>query len=196
VVELHGSGGLKDVDITWAARLAQAGFVALAGCWQSSTVPPTTFQFYELTVRFIACPTLVASDADAIAALIEAGREQQGVRSDAVALYGMSSGGAAALQILASRTDVRAAAVDSGAGGGPEPTKISAPVLILAGTADSYVDFTAQKDYVDQLKRVGKQVEWHYYEGGRHTLILDPANKDDAIKRIIDFLSRHLLSTA
>ena len=80
--------------------------------------------------------------------------------------------------------------------GGLDPAKINAPVLILAGTADSYVDFAAQKDYVDALQRAGKQVEWHYYEGGRHTLILDPANKDDAIKRIIDFLSRHLLSTA
>jgi dienelactone hydrolase len=196
VIELHCSGGLKDVDVEWAARLGQAGFIALAGCWQSSTVPPDTFQFYELTVRFIGCPTLRATDGDAIAALIEAGRKQPGVRSDAVALYGMSSGGAAALQVIASRSDIRAAAVDSGAYGGPEPTKINAPVLILAGTADSYVDFTAQKDYVDQLQRVGKHVEWHYYEGGRHTLILDPANKDDAIKRIIDFLNRHLLSTA
>jgi dienelactone hydrolase len=197
VIELHGSGGLKDVDVEWAARLGQAGFVALAGCWQSSSVPPDTFQFYELTVRFIGCPTLRATDGDAIAALIEAGRKQPGVRSDKVGLYGMSSGGAAALQVLASRSDIRAAAVDSGAGGGaPEPTKINAPVLILAGTADSYVQFTGQKDYVDQLQRAGKQVEWHYYEGGRHTLILDPANKDDAIKRIIDFLSRHLLSAA
>jgi dienelactone hydrolase len=195
VIELHGDGGLKDVDVEWAARLAQAGFVALAGCWQSSSVPPDTFQFYELTVRFIACPVLVASPVDAIAALIEAGRKQPGVRSDAVALYGMSSGGDAALQVLASRSDIRAAVVDSGAAGAPDP-RINAPVLILAGTADIYVGFTAQKNYVEALQRARKQVEWHYYQGGRHTLILDPVNKDDAMKRIIDFLSRHLLSTA
>jgi dienelactone hydrolase len=196
VIELHGDGGLKDVDVEWAARLAQAGFVALAGCWQSSEVPPDTFQFYELTVRFIACPVLVANEVDAIAALIQAGRQQPGVRSDAVALYGMSSGGAAALQVLASRSDLRAAVVDSGDAPGPEPGKINSAVLFLAGTADEYVPFTAQKNYIEALRRAGKQVEWHYYQGGRHTLILDPANKDDAMKRIIGFLSRHLLGTA
>jgi dienelactone hydrolase len=196
VIELHGDGGLKDVDVEWAARLAEAGFVALAGCWQASTVPPDTFQFYELTVRFIECPVLVASPVDAIAALIEAGRKQPGVRSDAVALYGMSSGGAAALEVLASRSDIRAAVVDSGDAPGPEPSKINSAVLFLAGTADEYVPFTAQKNYVEALQRAGKQVEWHYYQGGRHTLILDPVNKDDAMKRIIDFLSRQLLGTA
>lgn len=196
VIELHGSRGLKSVDVEWAARLGQSGFVALAGCWQSSTVPPDAFQFYELMVRFIACPTLQASRVDAIAALIEAGQKQAGVRSGAVALYGMSAGGAAALDLVASRSDIRAAVVDSGVAGGPEATKIKAPVLIVAGTADKYVDFTLQKNYVEALQRAGKEVEWHYYEGGRHGLILDPANKDDAIKRCIDFLSRRLLSTA
>jgi dienelactone hydrolase len=189
VIELHGSGGLKDVDVERAARLSQAGFVTMAGCWHSSSVPPDTLQFYELTVRFIACPTLLAGDGDAIAALIEAGRKQQGVRSDAVALFGASAGGAAALRLLASRRDIRAAVVDSGARGGPEPAKINSPVLILAGTEDAYVAFTQQKDYVEALQRAGKQVEWHYYEGGRHDVTLDPANKEDAFKRIIDFLS-------
>ena len=194
VIELHGSGGLKDVDVLWAARLAKAGFVALAGCWQQSAVPPDRFQFYELTVRFIACPTLQASDIDAIAALIEAGKRQPSVRSDAIALYGMSAGGGAALEVLASRSDIRAAVIDSGIRGAPDPTKINAPILILAGTADTFVDFNGQTDYVEALQRAGKQVEWHYYEGGRHTLILDPANKDDAVKRILDFLSRRLQS--
>ncbi len=196
VIELHGSGGLKDVDVEWAARLAQAGFVALAGCWQSSTVPPDSFQFYELTVRFIACPNLQASVPDAIAALIEAGRKQPGVRSDAVALYGMSAGGAETLDTLSTRSDIQAGVVDSGAGGGPDPTKINSPVLILAGTADTFVDFSSQKDYVEALQRAGRPVEWHYYEGGRHTLILDPANKDDAMQRIIDFLTRQLQRSA
>src|ERR1700737_2282695 len=86
VVELHGSSGLKDVDVQWAARLAGAGFIAVAGCWETSTVPPDTFQFYELTIRFIACPDLRASSIDAAAALIAAGRKQPGVRTDAVGL--------------------------------------------------------------------------------------------------------------
>ena len=147
-------------------------------------------------MRFIACPRLQASDNDAIAALIEAGKKQPGVRSDAIALYGMSAGGGAALDVVTSRTDIRAAVIDSGIRGAPDPAKINAPVLILAGTADAIVDFTGQKDYVEALQLAGKQVEWHYYEGGRHTLILDPVNKDDAVNRIIDFLSRRLQSPA
>src|SRR5437868_5298629 len=76
VIELHGSSGLKDVDIKWAARLAEAGFITLAGCWQSSTVPPYTFPFYEVTLTFIACPKLPVPSIDAISALIAAGRKQ------------------------------------------------------------------------------------------------------------------------
>jgi dipeptidyl aminopeptidase/acylaminoacyl peptidase len=147
-------------------------------------------------VRFIACPKLQAGSVEAIAALIEAGQKQPGVKGDAVALFGASAGGEAALEVLAFRSDIRAAIVDSGTTGGIEPTKINAPVLILAGTADTYVDFTGQKNFVEALQRAGKQVEWHYYEGGRHDLTLDPVNKDDAIKRCIDFLSRRLLSAA
>jgi len=191
VIELHGSGGLKDVDVKWAARLAAAGFISVAGCWESSTVPPNTFQFYELTVTFIACPKLLAPSIDAIAALIAAGRKQPGVQTNAVGLYGMSAGGEAALSVVAARHDIRAAALDS-PGGGPEASSINAPVLVLAGTADEYVSFTTQKDYVEALQRAGKDVEWHYYQGGRHTLILDPVNKDDAMRRIIDFLTRRL----
>jgi dienelactone hydrolase len=189
VVELHGSMGLKDVDVQWAARLAGAGFIAVAGCWETSTVPPDTFQFYELTIRFIACPDLRASSIDATAALIAAGRKQPGVRTDAVGLYGMSAGGGVAEDVVAARHDIRAAALDSPTGG---PETINAPVLVLAGTADENVPFTSQRDYVEALQRAGKQVEWHYFQGGRHTLILDPANKDDAIRRIIDFFSRRL----
>jgi dipeptidyl aminopeptidase/acylaminoacyl peptidase len=170
--------------------------VALAGCYESSTVPPDTSQLYELTVRFIACPNVQASVPDAIAALIDAGRKQPGVKSDAVALYGMSAGGAETLDELSIRSDIRAGVVDSGAEGGTDPTTINSPVLILAGTADTFIGFSQQKDYVEALQRAGKPVEWHYYEGGRHILILDPANKADAIQRIIAFLTRHLQGPA
>jgi len=189
VVELHGSMGLKDVDVEWAARLAAAGFIAVAGCWESSDVPPNTFQFYELTITFIACPRVLVPPSEAIAALIAAGREQPAVRTDEVGLYGMSAGANAAEEVVAARHDIRAAVLDS-PGAGPEA--IYAPVLVLAGTADTYGSFDVQKGYVEALQRAGKIVEWHYYDGGRHTLILDPANKDDAIQRIFDFFKRRL----
>jgi dienelactone hydrolase len=110
---------------------------------------------------------------------------------DAVGLYGMSAGGEAAEEVVAARHDIRAAALDS-PGGGPDPSQINAPVLVLAGTADEFVSFLDQKYFVESLQRAGKDVEWHYYQGGRHTLVLDPANKEDAIRRIIDFFTRRL----
>jgi dienelactone hydrolase len=200
VVELHGSLGLKDVDVEFAAKLAAAGFVTIAGCWQPSTVPPDTFTFYELTIRFIACPNLspggsasgpLPGDLDAIGALISAGRMQPGVRADSVGIYGMSAGASRGLDFLAIRHDLRAAVLDS-PGGGSDISPITTPLLILAGTADEYESFTAEKNLVESLQQAGKPVEWHYYQAGRHTLILDPTYKADAVQRIIDFFKRHL----
>jgi dienelactone hydrolase len=193
VIELHGGPGLSDVDVAWAARLAAAGFVAVAGCWKPSAGPPNTIQFYELTVTLIDCPRLLASDVDLIAALIAVGRKQPGVRTDAVGLYGFSAGGVAALDIVGERHDIRAAVLDSPGGGAfPAPSTVNVPVLVLAATADEYADFKVMKNYVEALQGARKDVEWHYYEGGRHGLVADPANKDDAIHRIIDFLTRRL----
>jgi alpha-beta hydrolase superfamily lysophospholipase len=108
--------------------------------------------------------------------LIEAGQKQQGVRSDAVGLYGMSAGGAAALNVIASRSDIRAAVVDSGVVGGAKATRIKSPVLILAGTADASISsFKAQKDYAPESKSSGTTTK--------------------EVKRCIDFLSRRLVST-
>ena len=130
-----------------------------------------------------------ASDVDALTALIAVGRKQPGVRTDAVGLYGLSAGGFAALEVI----DIRAAVLDSPAGeGAPEASRINTPVLVLAGTADTYVSFADQKNYVEALRQAGKDVECRYYEGGRHVLISDPAYKDDATRRIIDFLTHRL----
>ncbi|MDQ6882639.1 MAG: hypothetical protein M3077_00180 [Candidatus Dormibacteraeota bacterium] len=107
MIELHGSEGLSDVDVAWAARLAAAGFVSVAGCWKPAAGPPNTIQFYELTVTLIDCPKLLASDLDLVAALIAVGRKQPGVRTDAVALYGFSAGGTQALATVAARRDGR-----------------------------------------------------------------------------------------
>jgi dipeptidyl aminopeptidase/acylaminoacyl peptidase len=108
----------------------------------------------------------------------------------------MSAGGQAALEVIAARHDIEAAALDSPADFVGDLSTITTPVIVLAGTADEYVPFADQKGLVDALQQARRNVEWHYYQGGRHTLILDPANKDDAMRRIIDFFSRRLKSSA
>jgi dienelactone hydrolase len=104
---------LKDVDVMWAARLAAAGFVSIAGCWQFSASPPNPIRFYELNITPVACPKMLTESVDAVAALIAAGKQQPGVQTNEVGLYGMTAGGEVALQVIAARRDVRAAALDS-----------------------------------------------------------------------------------
>jgi dienelactone hydrolase len=198
VVELHGALGLKDFDVEFAATLAAAGFVTIAGCFQPSTAQPDTMPFPELTIRFIACPHLppgrtvsepLPGDFDAIGALIAAGRMQPGVRADAVGLYGMSGGASRSIDLLRARHDFRAAVLDS-PGGASNLSAVTTPILVLAGTADG--DFTAEQNLVTTLQQGGKSVESHYYQDGQHVLIGDPAYKADAVNRVIDFFKRHL----
>jgi hypothetical protein len=44
----------------------------------------------------------------------------------------------------------------------------------------------------DGCNRAGKEVERRYCDEGLHTLILDLANKDDAMRRVIHFFTRRL----
>lgn len=140
VIVLHGALGLSDIHVRIAARLAAAGFVAGAGCWQASPSQGTA-QLYELTITLIGCPNLAAAGLPAIAALIAAGRKQPGVQSNSVALFGVDTRGGVTLEALASRNDIRAAVIDSGeVRNAPEPAKIKAPVLFLAGTNDEQAE--------------------------------------------------------
>jgi dipeptidyl aminopeptidase/acylaminoacyl peptidase len=60
------------------------------------------------------------------------------------------------------------------------------------GQAAIFADFQGHKNYLDALQGAGKDIEWHVYQGGRHGLVADPANKDDATRRRFDFLRRRL----
>lgn len=77
--------------------------------------------------------------------------------------YPAYRGGTRALEVIAARRDIRAVVLDSPAVQfAPEASRINAPVLVLAVTADTYVNFTVQKSYVESLQQAGKDVEWHY----------------------------------
>ncbi len=83
VVYLHGSGGLARWMVQWSARLAGAGFVVVAGCWNFVSTEPN--------LPVMPCPKNLAPGEDAIAALIEASRTLSGVNRDMVGLFGISA---------------------------------------------------------------------------------------------------------
>jgi dienelactone hydrolase len=99
-----------------------------------------------------------ASADDAVQALIEVGQQQPGVKKGAIGVFGVSASGPEALQLTTTRTDIGAVVVDSSLRG---PPRVSAPVLILGGTADPVVSVQSQQEYEQSLRDSGTTVEAH-----------------------------------
>jgi dienelactone hydrolase len=187
VVYLHGSTGLEDLELDWAARLAERGFVVVAGCYLDAPA----------SARFVRCPTLplgeptdpsaTKSSYDALMAVAAA---LPGVRPGPVGVVGVSYGAIAALSIGDAR--VGAIVADSGYGKkGVQPVR--APVLMLAWTDDGHVSHTSVVWFEASLDAANKPVTAQYYEGMGHVATLDPGLVGvDATNRAADFLRRSL----
>ena len=206
VVLLHGTHGFAQQYIQWARDLARGGFLVVAGCWfaggsgagSNSVTPP------------IPCPEMPPLKLDAypeaaqhIDALVQTARALTGARRDRLALVGHSRGGGEALQYLLAVGDVQAVVLHS-AGHGYRPAaraaEFNAPMLILHGTDDGPADgggvntrVVLAREFEAVLRQNQKPVESHYYEGGGHnTFFTNPVQHDDELKRMIEFLRRHL----
>ena len=186
IVWLHGSAGVFVRDVSAAMRLASAGFVVLIGCWAFTA--DERFATPDGVLPRIPCPQNVASTDEAIQALVQVGQELSGVRKGAIGLYGVSIGGPEAIGYKDGSTNIGAVVLDSPAFG---PTKANAPVLVIGGTADTFVSVEAQKTYEQALRNSGGTVESQYYEGGTHGVA--SGNLQEAvIKRMSDFYMRYL----
>ena len=188
VVWLHGSSGASVRDVSAAARLASAGFVVVVGCW--TFTPEEAFVTPEgVSLPRIPCLQNVASTDAAIKALVQVGQQLPAVRKGgAIGLYGVSLGGPEAVRYKDDSTAIGAVVLDSPSFG---PTKANAPVLMLGGTADTFVSVEAQRSYEQALRNSGATVESHYYEGGTHGVALGDF-QEDASKRMSDFYRRYL----
>jgi dienelactone hydrolase len=186
VVYLHGGEGLLLGDVSAASHLALAGFTVIVGCWSFS--PATPFVHDGISSPRVACLENVASADDATRALIEVGQQLPGVKKGAIGLIGVSIGGPQALSYSAKAADVKAVVADSSPTG---PLKVSVPVLILGATADPLVSVQSQQTYEQNLRDSGSTVESHYYDGGKHVVLVSEF-QEDAIKRITDFFGRYL----
>ena len=186
VVRLHSSAGMLVREVSAGARLASAGFVVLVGCW--TFTPDDTFGSPDGALPRIPCPQNVASTDAAIRALVQVGQELSGVRKGAIGLYGVSAGGPEAIGYKDGSTVIGAVVVDSSAFG---PIKANAPVLVIGGTADTFISVEAQQTYEQALRNSGGTVESQYFEGGTHGVA--SGNLQEAvIKRMSDFYVRYL----
>jgi dienelactone hydrolase len=187
VVYLHGSTGLEDLELDWAARLAARGFVVVVGCYLDAPA----------SGRFVGCPTLpLGEPTDPIAikssydALTSVAVALPGVRPGPVGVVGVSYGAIAALSIADAR--VGAIVADSGYGKkGVQPVR--SPVLMLAWADDGHVSHANVVLFEAALDGASKPVTARYYEGSGHVATLDPGLVGvDATNRAADFLRRSL----
>jgi dienelactone hydrolase len=186
VVWLHGSSGVFVREVSAASRLASAGFVVLVGCW--AFTPAEALVTPDGTLPRIPCLQNVASTDAAIQALVQVGQELSGVRKGPIGLYGVSSGGPEAIGYKDGTTEIGAVVADSSAFG---PIKANAPVLVIGGTADTFISVQAQQNYEQTLRNSGGTVESQYFEGGTHG-VASGALQEAVIKRMSDFYKRYL----
>ncbi len=202
VVILHGSHGFAQEYVRLAQDLAGGGVLAVAACWfRGSTGSGTRF------VTPIGCPEAPpltnASSPEALQtldALVQAVRTLPGARPERIGLFGHSRGGGPILNYALRAGNVQAAVLNSAGYPDSLSTQVTAPILILHGTADSPADggvavtnVQMARDFEAKLRSAGKPVEAVYYEGGRHNDIFSSATQyRDEVQRILAFLLRNL----
>jgi len=194
VVLLHGGDGLDYGYLSAAEDIARAGFVVVAGCWQKVNYvcadAPTPSEW-------VGDPTGHCGKE-----LIEIARTLEGVKSDKIALYGISRGGHAALWAASTGSEVSAIVVDAPAHEPsayniypppPRPIRVlaglKAPVLLMHGTNDDVISVDQSREYEKAARELGKAIEVVYVDGGGHMVSKSNAALRD---RAVTFLQQYL----
>ena len=202
VLVLHGTHGFARQYVEWANDLARGGFIAVAACWFSGgggaganevtppipcpEIPPLGSGEYPAAVQIV--DALVQATARCPA------RAPIGSRSS-----GTPGGAGATQQYLLARGNVQASVLHS-SGYALRPwnraAEFNVPILIMHGTADSFgenTQFGFARDFEIALRANKKPVETAYCEGcGHNTFFSNLAQRDDELKRMTEFLRRHL----
>lgn len=195
VVMLHGAYGLSKPFVSLAQDVARAGFAVVVGCWQART--PICSEATP-QAEWVADPAAHCGKE-----LIAMARTLSGARADRLGLYGLSIGGHAALWAASTGADVQAVVADAPAhalASDPRPAKpldvlagLTAPLLMMHGTADKVIPVEQSREYERAARSLGKPVVVAYFEGVGHIASVQPESQADARQRAIAFLREHLL---
>jgi len=204
VIAFH-VGGLDDFDRKMADQLAEAGFVAV--------VPDL---FHRFSKEVMDGPRLDRlghlKDADIIAdmnAAVDFLTANSAINDDRIGVTGFCMGGriawlmAASNQIFKCTVPFYGGNIMGNWGPGDTPfsmaDKINCPMLFHFGAEDGNPSVADRDTFDAELKRLGKDFEFHTYDGAGHAF-MDHTNPDRyheasaaaAWPRTIDFFNKHL----
>jgi carboxymethylenebutenolidase len=204
VIAFH-VGGLDDFDRKMADQLADAGFVAV--------VPDL---FHRFSKEVMDGPRLDRlghlKDADIISdmnAAVDFLTSNSAINNDRIGVTGFCMGGRIAWLMAASNQIFKCTAPFYGGnimgnwGPGDTPfsmaNNINCPMLFHFGAEDGNPSVADRDTFDEELKRLGKDFEFHTYEGAGHAF-MDYTNPDRhheasaavAWPRTIEFFNKHL----
>jgi dienelactone hydrolase len=195
VVMLHGGLGLSKPFLSLAQDFSRAGFVVVAGCWRAGT--PLCAEATSQADWAADPPAHSGKE------LIAMARTLPNTRPDHIGLFGMSIGGYAALVAASTGADVQAVVADAPAhapASDPRPPKtldvlsgLTAPLLLMHGTADKLVPVEQSREYEQAARSLGKPLVVGYFDGVGHIASVQPESQADARQRAIAFFREHLL---
>ena len=196
IVAIHEWWGLNDWVKEQASKLADQGYVTLAVDLYRGKVAQTPDEAHEL-MRGVPDDR---AKRDLLAAFdYLAG--QNNVRKERIGSIGWCMGGGYSLGLALSQPKLAAAVINYGhlATEQSEIANIKAPLLLIFGGQDRGIPADSVKQFEQQLKSMGKQVELHIYPDAGHAFE-NPNNKTgyreadskDAWQKTVDFLGRTL----
>jgi dipeptidyl aminopeptidase/acylaminoacyl peptidase len=134
--------------------------------------------------------------------LIALARTLPGARADRIGIFGISRGGLAALWAASTGAGVQAVVVDAPGHTvniNPRPPStldvlagLTAPVLMMHGTADEVVPVEQAREYERAAHALGKPLVAVYFEGIGHQVSTTKESQAEARQRGIAFLREHL----
>src|SRR2546428_1861971 len=194
VVVLHGALGLNQAMMSLADTVRQAGFVVVIGCWQVGQAQTDGNRLCSEAIPqadWLADPAALCCAKE----LIAMARSLPGARTDRLGLYGLSIGGQAALWIASKGGNVQAVVADAppSANVRASLSGLSAPLLLLHGTADRAVPVEQTRQYEEAARNLGKSVIAAYFDGAGHLASVQPESQAAARQRAVAFLREHLM---
>ncbi len=169
VLLIHDWDGLTDYEITRSTMLNKLGYSVFAADLFGKGVRPTevkdkrqhTGELYKDRDKMRALMTGALTTA-----------RQQGANVDNAVAMGYCFGGAAILELARAGTALKGFASFHGGLGTPEGqdySKVSAPIMIFHGTADTAITMTDFATLAEELEQAGVKHEMISYGGAPHS---------------------------